>query len=61
MNKDAAQETILAEAFGTLKDVIYELEELKRKDRLRVISDEDILEASKHMEAIMEIIDKHKG
>ena len=42
------------------KDGIYELEELKRKDRLRVISDEDILEASKHMEAIMEIIEKYK-
>lgn len=60
LNKDAAQETILAEAFGTLKDGIYELEELKRKDRLREISDEDILEASKHMEAIMEIIEKYK-
>lgn len=31
LNKDAAQETILAEAFGTLKDGIYELEELKKK------------------------------
>ena len=60
LNEDAAQETILAEAFETLKDGIYELGELRRNDRIRSISDEDVLEASKHMKAIMEIMEKYK-
>lgn len=60
LNEDAAQETILAEAFKIFRDGIYELGELKRNDRLRVISDEDILEASKHMKAIVEIMEKYK-
>ena len=60
LNEDATQETILAEAFKTLQDGIYELGELKRLGRLEAISDEDILEASKRMKAIMEIAEKHK-
>lgn len=60
LNESAAQETILAEAFETLKDGIYELGELKRKDRLRTISDEDVLEVSKHMKEVMEILEKYK-
>lgn len=52
--------TILAEAFETLRDGIYELGELKRNDRLIAISDEDILEASKHMKTIMEIMEKYR-
>ena len=32
LNEDAAQETILAEAFKTLQDGIYELGELRRND-----------------------------
>lgn len=60
LNEDAAQETILVEAFKTLHDGIYELVELRRNDRIRSISDEDVLEASKHMKTIMEIMDKYK-
>lgn len=51
---------ILAEAFKTLQDGIYELGELRRNDRIKNISDEDILEASKLMKAIMEIMEKYK-
>lgn len=60
MDENAAQETILAEAFKTFRDGIYELGELRRNDRIRSISDEDVLEASKHMKAIMEIVEKYK-
>ena len=60
LDMDAAQETILAEAFKTFRDGIYELGELRRNDRIRSISDEDILEASKLMKAIMEILEKYK-
>lgn len=60
LDRNAAQETILAETYETFRNGIYELEELKRQGRLEVISDEDILEASKHMEAIMEITEKYK-
>ena len=60
LNEDAAQETVLAEAFEVFIDGIYELGELRRNDSIRNISDEDILEASKHMKAIMEIIEKYK-
>jgi hypothetical protein len=60
LNEDAAQETILAEAFKTLHDGIYELVELRRNDRIRSISDEDVLESSKHMKAMMKILDKYK-
>lgn len=60
LDENAAQETILAEAFKTFRDGKYELGELRRDDRIRSISDEDILEASKLMKAIMEIMDKYK-
>lgn len=60
LNEDAAQETILAEVFNTLQDGIYELGELRRNDRIKNISDEDVLEASKHMKAIMEIMEKYR-
>lgn len=54
------QENTLAEAFETFQDWIYELGELRRNDRIQSISDEDVLEASKLMKAIMEIMDKYK-
>lgn len=60
LNEDAAQETVLAEAFEAFKDGIYELGELRRNDRIKNISDEDVLEASKHMKAIMEIMEKYR-
>lgn len=60
LDRNAAQETILAETYETFRTGIYELGELKRNGRLEAISDEDILEASKHMEAIMEITEKYK-
>lgn len=60
LNEDAAQETILAEAFKTLQDGIYELGELQRNDRIRSISDEDVLEASKQVKAIMGIMEKYR-
>ena len=60
LNENAMLENGLAEAFKTLEDGIYELEELKRNDRIRAISDEDVLEASKYMKAIMEILEKYK-
>ncbi len=60
LNEDAAQETILAEAFKTLKDGTYELGELRRNYRLGVISDEDVLEVAKHIKTIMEIMEKYE-
>ncbi|WP_347991304.1 hypothetical protein [Mediterraneibacter faecis] len=60
LDENAAQETILAEAFKTFRDGKYELGELRRDDRIRSISDEDILEASKLMKAMMKILDKYK-
>lgn len=57
---DAGTENYLAKSFKCLSDGIYELSELKRKDCIGRISDEDILEALKHMKAIMEIIEKYK-
>ena len=60
LDENAAQETILAEAFETFQDGIYELKKLKRLDRLSMISDEDVLEASKHTKAIVEIMEKYK-
>lgn len=60
LDENAAQETILAEAFKTFRDGKYELGELRRDDRIRSISDEDILEASKLMKTIMEIMEKYK-
>lgn len=60
LNGDAAQETILAEPFEAFRNGIYELGELKRNERLIAISDEDVLEASKHVKAIMEIMEKYR-
>ena len=60
LNGDAAQETILAESFEAFRNGIYELGELKRNERLIAISDEDVLEASKHVKAIMEIMEKYR-
>lgn len=60
LDENAKLENELAEAFETLQDGIYELGELRRNDRIRNISDEDIQEASKHMKAIMEITEKYK-
>ncbi|MCG4534335.1 hypothetical protein [Mediterraneibacter faecis] len=59
MDRNAAQETILAETYETFRTGIYELGELKRNGRLEVISDEDVMEASKHMKTIMEIMEKY--
>lgn len=60
LNEDAEFETALALAFEMLADGIYDLGELYRKDKLRRISDEDVLEASGHMKAIMEILEKYR-
>lgn len=60
LNESAAQKTILAEAFQVLKNGIYELGELKRNARLIMISDEDVMNASRYMKAIMEILEKYK-
>lgn len=60
LDENAAQETILAEAFKTLRDGIYELGELKRNDRLGAISDEDLPEVAEHMKAITEILEKYR-
>ena len=57
---DAGNENYLAKLFKCLSDGIYELSELKRKDCIGRISDEDLLEAADHMKAIMEIIEKYK-
>ena len=57
---DAGSENYLAKSFKCLSDGIYELSELKRKDCIGRISDEDLLEAADHMKAIMEIIEKYK-
>lgn len=60
LDENAKLENELAEAFETLQDGIYRLGELRRNDRIRSISDEDVLEASKHVKAIMEIMEKCK-
>lgn len=60
LNDNTMQENTLAEAFETFQDWIYELGELRRNDRIQSISDEDVLEASKLMKAIMEIMDKYE-
>ncbi len=36
------------------------MEELKRTDRLREISDEDLPEVAEHMKAITEVLKKYK-
>lgn len=60
LNGDAAQEMILAEAFEILLNGIYEVRELKRNDRLKAISDEDLPEVADHMKAMMKILEKYK-
>lgn len=57
---DAGNENYLAKSFKCLSDGIYELSELKRLDRIRSISDEDLLEVVDHMEAMMNILKKYK-
>ena len=58
---DAGNENYLAKSFKGLSDGIYELSELKRLDRIRSISDEDLLEVAEHMKAIMKIMEKYKA
>ena len=60
LNDNTVQENTLALAFETLRDGMYKLGELQRNERIRSISDEDVLEASKHMKTIMEIMEKYK-
>lgn len=60
LNNSTMQENTLALAFETFQDGIYKLGELQRNERIRSISDEDVLEASKHMKTIMEIMEKYK-
>lgn len=60
LNEDAELETAYALAFETFLDGIYRLGDLRRNDVLREVSDEDVLEASGHMKAIMEIMKKYK-
>lgn len=56
----AARETFLAKAFRDIQDGIFELTELKRNDYIGRISDEDLPEVAKHMEAMMKILKKYK-
>lgn len=56
----AARETFLAKAFRDIQDGIFELTELKRNDYIGKISDEDLPEVAKHMEAMMKILKKYK-
>lgn len=51
----------LAKAFRDIQDGIFELTELKRNDYIGRISDEDLPEVAKHMEAMMKIMKKYKG
>lgn len=57
---NAGKENYLAKSFQDLSDGIYELSELKRTDRIRAISDEDLPEVAEHMKAITEILKKYK-
>lgn len=57
---NAGKECYLAKSFQCLSDGIYELSELKRTDRIRTISDEDLPEVAEHMKAITEILEKYK-
>lgn len=60
LNNSTMQENTLALAFETFQDGIYKLGELRRNGHMQSISDEDVLEASKHMKTIMEIMEKYK-
>lgn len=57
---NAGSETYLAKSFKCLSDGIYELSELKRKDCIGRISDEDLPEVAEHMKAITGILRKYK-
>lgn len=57
---NAGSETYLAKSFKDFSDGIYKLSELKREDRIRAISDEDLPEVAEHMKAITEILKKYK-
>ena len=57
---DAGNENYLAKSFKCLSDGIYELNELKRLDRIISISDEELPEVAEHMKAITEILKKYK-
>ena len=57
---NAGSETYLAKSFKCLSDGIYELSELKRKDCIGRISDEDLPEVAEHMKAITEILEKYR-
>lgn len=60
LDGDAGNENYLAKSFKCLSDGIYKMEELKRTDRLREISDEDLPEVAEHMKAITEILEKYR-
>lgn len=59
-DSEAEKETLLAKAFCSIKNGIFELIELKRNDRIGRISDEDLPEVAEHMNSIMEIMEKYK-
>lgn len=59
-DSDAGNENYLAKSFKCLSDGIYELSELKRKDCISEISDEDLPKVAEHMEAMMKILEKYK-
>lgn len=59
-DSEAEKETFLAKAFCAIKNGIFELTELKRKDRISAISDEDLPEVADHMKAMMKILEKYK-
>lgn len=59
-DSEAARETFLAKTFRDIQDGIFELTELKRKDRIGKISDEDLPEVARHMKAMMKILEKYK-
>lgn len=59
-DSEAARETFLAKTFLDIMDGIYELNGLKRNDCIGRISDENLQEVAKHMNAIMKILEKYK-
>lgn len=66
-DSEAARETFLAKTFLDIMDgiyelnkLIYELNGLKRNDCIGRISDENLQEVAKHMNAIMKILEKYK-
>lgn len=59
-DSEAEKETFLAKAFCAIKNGMFELTELKRKDRIGRISDEDLPEVAEHMEAMMKILEKYR-